>query len=68
MAFSNTFKCLLQAENNMTGRVYMGEVLIEARLKSIKLFDKQVNAQKESLKNTPGVHKKVCNEQTNRKK
>ena len=25
--FSNTFKCLLQAENSMTGRVYVGEVL-----------------------------------------
>ena len=27
---------VLQAENSMTGRAYMGEVLIEVRLKSIK--------------------------------
>ena len=24
----NTFKCLLQAENSMTGRTYMGEILV----------------------------------------
>ena len=38
----------------MTGRAYMGEVLIQVWLKSIKkmseLLNKQVNAQKESLK------------------
>ena len=27
---------ILQAENSMTGRVYMGEVLIQVWLKSIK--------------------------------
>ena len=27
--FSNTFKCLFQAENSMTGRAYIGEVLTE---------------------------------------
>ena len=26
----NTFKCLLQAENSMTGRAYMGEVMTQA--------------------------------------
>ena len=30
-----TFKCLLQAENSMTGRVYMRETLIQVWLKSI---------------------------------
>ena len=29
-----TFKCLLQAKNSMTGRAYMGEVLIQIWLKS----------------------------------
>ena len=53
---SNTFKCLLQAENSMTGRAYMGEVLVQVWLKSIELLDKQVNAQKDILKNTSGVH------------
>ena len=28
-------KCLLQAENSMIGRAYMGEVLTQVRLKSI---------------------------------
>ena len=31
-----TLKCLLQAENNMTGRACMGEVLIQVWLKSVK--------------------------------
>ena len=39
----------------MTGRAYIGEMLIQIWLKSIKemskLVDKQVNVQKESLKN-----------------
>ena len=38
----------------MTGRAYMGEVLTQVWLKSIKkmseLFDKEMNAQKENLK------------------
>ena len=34
--FSNTFKCLLQADNSMTDRAYMGEVLIQVWMKSIK--------------------------------
>ena len=53
----------------MPGGAYLGEVLNQVRLKSIKktseLLDKQVNAQKE----TSGVHagsckptKKACNE------
>ena len=33
MAF---FKCLLQAENSMTGRACMGEVLTQVWLKSVK--------------------------------
>ena len=40
----------------MTGRAYIGEVLTQVWLKSIKkaseLFDKEANAQKESLKVT----------------
>ena len=32
----NTFKRLLQAENSMTDRAYMGEVLIQIWLKSMK--------------------------------
>ena len=45
----------------MTGRAYMGEVLIKVWVKSIKkyvseLLHKQVNAQKENLKKTSGVH------------
>ena len=40
---ANIFKCLLQAENSMTGRACMGEVLIQAWLKSMsELLDKQV--------------------------
>ena len=56
----------------MTGRAYMGEVLIKVWVKSIKeiseLLHKQVNAQKKSLKKLPGSHKlpqaqeKVCDE------
>ena len=34
--FSNTFKCLLQAKNTMTGRAYMGEMLIQIWLESMK--------------------------------
>ena len=33
---SHTFKYLLQAENSMTSRAYMGEVLIQVWVKSIK--------------------------------
>ena len=41
----------------MTGRAYMGEVLIQIWLKSMsELLDKQVNVQKGSLKKTSGVH------------
>ena len=36
LQFLNTFKCLLQAENGMTDRAYMGEVLTQVWLKSIK--------------------------------
>ena len=51
----------------LTGRGCMGEVLIQFCKEISKLFDKQVNAQKQSLKNTSGVHasqahEKVCNE------
>ena len=35
---------------------YMGEVLTKVWLKSIELFDKEMNAQKERLKKTSGVH------------
>ena len=44
----------------MTGRAYIGEMLIHIWLKSIEemselyLVDKQVNVQKESLKKLPG--------------
>ena len=31
-----TFQCLLQAENSLTGRAYMGEVLTQVWLKSVK--------------------------------
>ena len=58
----------------MTGRAYMGEVLIKVWLKSIsELLHKQVNAQKESLKNNfrgshklPQAHEKVCDENESR--
>ena len=33
---TNKFKCFLRAENGMTGRAYIGEVLIKVWLKSIK--------------------------------
>ena len=49
-------KCLIQAEISMTGRAYMGELLTQVWLKSIKKCDKEVNAQKESLKKTSWVH------------
>ena len=42
IAFSNTFKCLLQAENSMTGKACKGEVLTQVWLRN-----EQVNAQKE---------------------
>ena len=45
------------AENSMTGRAYMGEVLIQVWLRTSELLDKQVNAQKESLKSFWGSHK-----------
>ena len=43
----------------MTGRAYIGEMLIQIWLKSMheemsELVDKQVNVQKESLKKLPG--------------
>ena len=38
----------------MAGRAYMGEVLTQVWLKSVKLFDKEVNAPRESLKKIPG--------------
>ena len=38
----------------MTGRAYIGEMLIQIWLKSMKLVYKQVNVQKESLKKLPG--------------
>ena len=54
MALSNAFQCLLQAENSMTGRTYMGEVLTQ---EMSELFDKEVNAQKEFEKNFWGSRK-----------
>ena len=36
IAFLNAFKYLLQADNSMTDRAYMGEVLIQIWLKCIK--------------------------------
>ena len=41
---------------SMIGRAYMREVLTQVWLKSIK----KVNAQKESLKKTSGVHASSC--------
>ena len=35
-SFSQIHRCLLQAENSMTGRGCMGEVLIQVWLKSVK--------------------------------
>ena len=35
------FKCLLKAENSMTGRAYMGEMLIQGWLKSIYLTKRE---------------------------
>ena len=54
----------------MTGRAYMGEVLNQVWLKSIKrmseLLDKQVNALKEKIFRgsckLPQAHEKVCDE------
>ena len=43
--FSITFKNLLQAEISMISRAYVGEVLTHMS----ELFDKEVNAYKESL-------------------
>ena len=66
---------VLQAENGMTGRAYMGEVLIATSLteQMSGLFDKQSECVKESLKkNFQGsckllqAHKKVCNENESR--
>ena len=60
--FSNTFKCFLQAENSMTGRAYIGEVLTQVQLKSVKkmseLFDIQVNTQKEKNFQAPASPRK----------
>ena len=36
LPFSNTLKCLLHAKISMIGRAYMGEVLTQVWLKSIK--------------------------------
>ena len=36
LKYIQVFKCLLQAENSMTGRAYMGEVLTQVWLKSVK--------------------------------
>ena len=53
----------------MTGRAYMVEVLIQ---EMNELFNKQVNAQKESLKNyrssrrLPQAHGKLCDENESR--
>ena len=52
--FSNTFKCLLQTDNSMTGRAYIGENLAKIHEEMSELLDKQVNVQKESLKKLPG--------------
>ena len=59
----------------MTGRAYIGEMLIQIWLKSMhgemsELVDKQVNVQKESLKKLPGftrAHEKVCDENERKK-
>ena len=40
----------------MTGRAYYEPSLAEIRQEMSELLDKQVNAQKEILKNTSGVH------------
>ena len=64
---NRTFKHLLQAEISMTDRAYMGEVPTQ---EMSELFDKEVNAQKESLKKLPGftqVHEKVCDENETKK-
>ena len=56
----------------MTGRAYMGEVLNQVWLKSIKKWDKQVNAQKEKIfwgsRKLPQAHEKVCDENERRRK
>ena len=50
-------KYIQVAENSMTGRAYMGEVLIQVWLRN-ELLDKQVNAQEESsIKNFQGSRK-----------
>ena len=35
-SLSQIYRCVLQAENSMTGREYIGEVMIQVWLKSIK--------------------------------
>ena len=53
----------------MIGKAYIGKVVTQVWLKSIKLFDKKVNAQNESLKKLPGfaqAHKKICDENETR--
>ena len=74
------FKCLLQADNSMTGRAYIHGRSSDTNLAEIheemsELLDKQVNVQKESLKKTSGVHasshkptKKVCDKNERKKK
>ena len=60
----------------MTGRAYMGEVLNQVWLESIKkmseLLDKQVNAQKEKIfrgsYKLPQAHEKVCDENERRRR
>ena len=71
----SSVKLLLQTDNSMTGRAYIGEVLMRIWLKSMsELLDKQVNAQKEGLKNFQGsrkllqAHKKACNDNERKKK
>ena len=44
----------------MTGRAYIGEMLIQIWLKLSELVDKQVNVQKESLKKLPGFTQNSC--------
>ena len=67
MAFLKYIHCLLQAENTMTGRAYIGEVLTQVWLKSVRtemseLFDKHVNVQKEKSfrgsRKLPQAHEK----------
>ena len=70
LSASNTFKCLLRTENSMTGRAYMGEVLIHVWLKSItKWVSYLTNKWMHKKRKTSRVHasfrkptKRVCDE------